>query len=143
MGSKLHRWAVISLTLLLSACGGGGGDKSGALGPSSPTISSIAPSSSVVGASALTLTVTGANFTSASVIQWNGSARSTTFGSATQLTAAITQTDLAIAGSATVAVSNGAGSSSANVAFGITPQIANGIAMPGNPADPVDRKSVV
>ena len=137
MGSKLHRWAVISLTLLLSACGGGGGDKSGALGPSSPTISSIAPSSSVVGASALTLTVTGANFTSASVIQWNGSARSTTFGSATQLTAAITQTDLAIAGSATVAVSNGAGSSSANVAFGITPQIANGIAMPGNPADPV------
>ncbi len=137
MGIKPHLWAVSLLAMLLLACAGG--DKGGAAStaPALPSISSISPSSSVVGASPLTLTVTGASFTSASVVQWNGSARTTTFSSATQLTAAITQADLAIAGSATVSVSNGAAGSSANVAFGITPQIANGIAMPGNPADPV------
>jgi hypothetical protein len=134
MGTKPHLLAVILMALSLSACGGG--DKgTGSTAPAPPSISSISPSSSVVGATALTLTVTGASFTSVSVIQWNGSARTTTFGSATQLTAAITQADLAIAGSATVSVSNGAAGTSANVAFGITPQIANGTAMPGAPTD--------
>jgi IPT/TIG domain len=87
-----------------------------------PTITGLNPSSATAGSAAFTLSVTGANFVSGSVVRWNGANRPTTFGNSTQLTAAIPATDIATAGTASVAVFNpapGGGTSNA-VAFTIS-----------------------
>ncbi len=69
-----------------------------------PTVSSIAPSSATAGSADFTLTVNGSGFISSSQVQWNGSNRTTTFVSSTELTAAIPASDLAVAGTANVTV---------------------------------------
>src|SRR5262249_13534072 len=61
-----------------------------------PSLGSISPTSATAGSSGLTLTINGSNFVSGSVVQVNGSNRSTTFVSATQLTAAIPASDLSV-----------------------------------------------
>ena len=71
-----------------------------------PTISSISPSTAIAGGPGFTLTITGTNFVSGSVVRWNGSDRTTTFVSGTQLTAAIPASDIAAAGTANVTVFN-------------------------------------
>jgi hypothetical protein len=58
-----------------------------------------------------TLTVNGTNFTSDSVVNWNGAAQATTFVSATQVTAVIPATNAAFPGKAGVAVTNSLGTS--------------------------------
>jgi uncharacterized protein (TIGR03437 family) len=55
----------------------------------SATISSLSPISVVSGGPAFTLTVNGSGFVPASQVQWNGTAVSTTFVSAVQLTALV------------------------------------------------------
>lgn len=87
-----------------------------------PTTFSITPTTAQQGDAALTLTVNGSNFVNASVVQWNGSARPTTFVSSSQLTAQIAATDLATFGNQTITVSNPApgGGVSGNLTFGIT-----------------------
>src|SRR5262245_49515287 len=72
-----------------------------------PTLSSISPSSTTAGGGAFTLTANGTNFTSSSVVRWNGSNRTTTFVSSTRLRAAITAADIAGAGTASVTVRTG------------------------------------
>lgn len=69
-----------------------------------PTTTAINPSIGVAGGAAFTLTVTGTNFANNSTVNWNGSARTTTFVSATQLTAQILASDIAAAGTASVTV---------------------------------------
>src|SRR2546425_3135129 len=69
-----------------------------------PTVTSLSPTSTNAGGVAFTLTVNGTNFVSGSVVQWNSSARTTTFVSATQLRATITASDIATAGTASVRV---------------------------------------
>jgi hypothetical protein len=64
-----------------------------------PAITTLNPSSVVEGSGAFTLTVTGTNFLSTSVVRVNGSDRVTTFGSATEVTAAILAADVLTAGS--------------------------------------------
>ncbi len=71
-----------------------------------PALNSISPASATAGGAAFTLTVNGSGFLSSSVVQWNGSNRTTTFVSSTQLTAAITAADIAAAGTARVTVVN-------------------------------------
>ena len=78
-------------------------------GPAAPTLTSLSPSSAAAGGPAFTLTVNGSNFVSGSVVRWNGADRTTTFVSATQLTAAIPAADIAAAGSASVTVQNPGG----------------------------------
>ena len=87
-----------------------------------PTLGSLTPSSASAGGAAFTLTVTGTNFVSASVVQWNGASRTTTFVSSTQLTAAISAADISTAGSASVTVFTPApgGGTSAPLSFTIT-----------------------
>jgi len=87
-----------------------------------PTIGSLSPSSRAAGSGAFTLTVTGTNYVAGSVVRWNGSSRTTTFGSSTSLTAAITATDVQSAGTATVTVFNPApgGGTSGGATFTIT-----------------------
>jgi hypothetical protein len=97
-----------------------------------PTVTSITPSTAVAGGPAFTLTVTGTNFTSTSVVQWNGNSRTTSFVDATRLTAAIPATDIAQPATATVRVATGTTNSN-SVNFTITqfsslyfPQIVTG-----------------
>ena len=82
-----------------------------------PSIGSLSPSSATAGGAGFTLTVTGSGFISSSVVQWNGSNRSTTYVSSTQLTAPITASDIASSGTAQVTVFNptpGGGTSNAS-----------------------------
>jgi hypothetical protein len=69
-----------------------------------PSLTSLSPGSTTVGGPAFTLTVGGANFVSGSVIQVNGSNRTTTFVSSTQLNAAIPASDIASAGTLSISV---------------------------------------
>ena len=88
-----------------------------------PTLTSSSPAGAIAGGAAFTLTVTGSNFVNGSTVNWNGSARTTTFVSATQLTAAISATDIATAASASVTVVTPApgGGTSAALTFPIAP----------------------
>jgi Subtilase family len=97
-----------------------------------PTLVSLAPATGQAGGAAFTLTLNGTNFVSTSVANWKGSARATTFVSATQLTAAITAADLATSGTASVTVVNpspGGGTSNA-LTFTITDFSVTGPAAP-------------
>jgi trimeric autotransporter adhesin len=71
-----------------------------------PTLSSLSPNSATAGSAALTLTVNGTNFINGSVVRWNGQNRTTTFVSATRLTAQITAADLSSAGAVPIIVFN-------------------------------------
>jgi Tol biopolymer transport system component len=66
----------------------------------------FSPASATPGSGAFTLTVNGSNFLSTSVVAWNGSPRTTTYVSSTQLTASIDKEDIAVAGFASVSVYN-------------------------------------
>lgn len=82
-----------------------------------PAINSLSPRSATAGGAAFTLTVNGSNFVTASVVNFNGSAKATTFIKSTQLTAALTAADIAAAGTSNVVVTNpapGGGSSPAS-----------------------------
>ena len=89
------------LLLVVAGCGGG----SGTTPPPTPTptptpnpspaITTLSPASAAAGGAAFTLTVDGSNFVPASVVQWNGNSRTTTFVSASQLTAQILAGDIA------------------------------------------------
>jgi hypothetical protein len=81
-----------------------------------PTITALSPTSATAGGAAFTLTVNGTNFNASSVVNFNGAAKTTTFVSATQITAAITAADIAVAGTLAVTVTNptpGGGTSAA------------------------------
>jgi FG-GAP-like repeat len=71
-----------------------------------PLINSISPSAAGPGATSLNLTVMGENFLPGSVVNWNGSPRTTTFNGVTKLSAAITTSDLATESTANVTVTN-------------------------------------
>ena len=66
----------------------------------------LVPDAVSSGGPAFTLTVNGTGFVSGSVVQWNGAALSTQFVSASQLTASVPASDIAVASTATVTVSN-------------------------------------
>jgi len=85
--------------------------------------------------------VNGTGFVSGSVVNWNGSPRTTTFVSNSQLTASISAADVVVAGTATVTVSSPSpgGGVSIPVFLGITNafrQIAFGTSSFGNPSEP-------
>jgi len=110
----LRTASIISVAL----AGCGGGDHATSTPPNNPvpTITSLSPNSEVAGSAAFMLIVTGTNFLSSSMIQWNGSARPTTFASSTQVQAQIDAADVAAVGSVNVTVFNpspGGGSSGA------------------------------
>jgi hypothetical protein len=66
----------------------------------------MSPGTKTAGAASFPLTVGGANFTTKSVVLWNGAARATTYVTATQLTATILASDIAAAGTGLVTVAN-------------------------------------
>lgn len=72
-----------------------------------PTITSLNPTTAAPGAAGFTLTITGTNFSSGSVVQWNGQNLATTVVSATQLTAVVPPSLIATPGTVTIRVVTG------------------------------------
>lgn len=96
--------------------------------PPTPTTTSISPTNATAGSVGFTLSVNGTNFYSGiSTVQWNGSPRTTTYVSATQLTATITAADIASVGSASVTVLNSGNATASNAQ---TFTINSGVAAP-------------
>ncbi|MGO9273506.1 MAG: beta strand repeat-containing protein [Terriglobia bacterium] len=78
----------------------------------------LVPTTAAPGGAAFTLTVNGTGFVNGATVNWNGSARTTTFVSGEQLTATINATDVAVAGTASVTVVNPTpGGGTSNVVF--------------------------
>lgn len=71
-----------------------------------PYISSISPSSVTAGTNAFVLTVNGREFTSRSLVLWNGSSRPTTFVNSWKIQAQISKTDVSVAKTVTIAALN-------------------------------------
>lgn len=87
-----------------------------------PTIATVSPDTKIAGSAAFTLTINGTNFNSTdSKIKWNGVEKTTTFISATQLTAPITASDIASVGTADIVVYNSCNAFTSNLkTFSIT-----------------------
>src|SRR5215469_15285649 len=124
--------AVTGLTfsIFMAGCGGGPGSGSGEGSGGGqpppnlvPAITSLSPNSATQGGNALSVTITGYNFMSSSSAQWNGSARTTTYSSSTQLQVQLTAADIATPGSAAVSVTNPTpgGGNSGSAEFTINP----------------------
>lgn len=104
---------------------------------SSPTVTSISPNTATASDPGFTLTVNGTNFTNNnSAVTWNGSIRTTTFVSATQLTATIPSSDLLTAAVIPVGVTTtGAASVSNTQNFTINAATGGTFALNTAPAD--------
>jgi len=107
VNQRVEGLVVLLSVLCAASCGGGGGSSPAPpAGNPVPSVSSLSPSSVSSGGAAFTLTVNGTGFISSSTVGWNGSSRTTTYVSSTQLTASITAADIATAGTANVTVVN-------------------------------------
>jgi len=130
------RVLVILMAALTAACGGGGGggaDPGGGSTSTTPTpvtLTTLAPAAVNAGTAATVLTATGSGFTASSVIEWNGTALTTSYVTSTSLTATLPAADLATPGTVPVTVSNtsSGGASSGVVNFTISEQTAPTIA---------------
>lgn len=87
-----------------------------------PVLSSIAPISTSAGV-AVTITANGSNFASGSIILWNGVGLTTTYYSATKLTAPLASTQVGVAGTDKVSVYTPGrfGGTSAYLSFTVNP----------------------
>ena len=124
--------SLILFILLANSCsksdtGGTGGG--GTANNPTPVSVSMSPTSIVAGSAGFTITVTGSGFVNGSVIQWNGVALTTSYSSATQLTATVPATNIATAGTATITVFSPApgGGTSGSLNFTITTVIVNNL----------------
>lgn len=128
--SDLVRWGTNGLAFI--APGAGSTDqevylvRSSVVSPTAanptPVLSTISRASAVAGQPSFVLTVNGSNFLASSVIDWNGTALTTTFVNSQQLTATVPASAVAQVGTAQVAVYTPApgGGSSASANFTIT-----------------------
>ncbi|MCI0387960.1 MAG: IPT/TIG domain-containing protein [Acidobacteria bacterium] len=89
-----------------------------------PTISGFNPTAIAAGSAAFTLKVLGNGFVPGSVVNWNGSPRTTMFDNSGQVSAQVTAADVATAGSANITVVNPApgGGTSNTLSFTISSQ---------------------
>ncbi len=84
-----------------------------------PAVTTLSPNSITAGAAAFTLTINGSNFTSTSTAIWGATALKTACKSTKQLTATVSSSLVATAGTAKITVIS-AGGTSAGAAFTIT-----------------------
>jgi hypothetical protein len=83
------------------------------------TVTGLGPNSATAGGSSLTLSVTGTGFVNGSIVQWNGSALTTSYQSSTQLLASVAANLIASPGNASVSVLNPGGATSNTATFTI------------------------
>jgi len=120
--------AILVLTLALLEIGCGYSSKA-TTPPSAgnmPAITQLAPNSATAGGADFMLTVNGNHFNSDAKVNWGGAARTTTFVSASQVTAAISAADIAAAGTVPVTVTN-PGHSGGTYGGGTLPETSQGM----------------
>lgn len=104
------RMKALFLAALLAAgvaCGYSSKSTTPATAGTVPNVSELAPNSATAGGPAFVLTVNGANFNSNAVINWNGTAQTTTMVSpGTQVMATIPAANIADSGTVSVTVTN-------------------------------------
>lgn len=100
------------LTFTIQSSGGG---------TTPPTLSSLSIVSANTGSGSTNVTITGTGFHAGSVGRWNGSNRTTTFLSSTQVRVTLTTTDLASETLGAISVSNSGGAGSAPLPFYVVP----------------------
>jgi len=112
LASDVASPGAIDITVVNPGPGGGMSTPKGftivAVQPGAPSLNPMSdpfsPTSVKAGGDAFTLTVNGSNFAANDPVTWNGQVRTTTFVNSTQVTASINASDIATAGSASVAV---------------------------------------
>ena len=122
-GAQLASAGPLSVTVTNPTPGGGtSGAQTFTVNNSAPSVTSLSPVSAVVNSGGFTLTVNGSNFVSGSTVNFNGAAKTTTFVSATKVTAAILASDVDSVGNFPVTVTNPApgGGTSTSVNFAVT-----------------------
>lgn len=92
---------------------------------SSPVLSSISPNTANAGAATFIISTTGSNFTNASTIDWNGTALTTTYISATSLTASVPAANISTAGTNNITVTTSGAGSSAALPFTVNAVVLN------------------
>lgn len=115
--------AVCALVLVLPATVQKGGAQKGGGSTTSnlPVVNSLSPATKEAGMGSFVMTVSGANFTTGSVVRWNGSNVSTGYVASTQLNATIASSLVANTGTSyvTVFTSGRKGGTSNSLAFTI------------------------
>jgi hypothetical protein len=100
---------VILLMLMIPSCGGGSGGGGGGTPPPGnpvPSITSLSPAQLAGGSQSQTLTINGAGFARSSEVSYNAASRTATYVSASQLSIALSGSDLAQIGTYPVVVTN-------------------------------------
>ncbi len=109
---KIRFFAVAAIALMTIGCGYSSrnymGTKNGTL-----NIVQLSPAGATAGGGDFTLTVTGAGFGSDSVVYFGSTAKPTSYGTTTQVTAQIAATDIANPGMVQVYVRSGGVNSNA------------------------------
>ncbi len=99
-----------TLLLALIATGVGCGYSSKATTPAvagaMPAIAQLAPNNATSGSTGFTLTVNGTDFSTTAIVNWNGTALTTTYISTSQLMATVSATDIATPTTVPVTVTN-------------------------------------
>jgi subtilase family serine protease len=90
-----------------------------------PVLFALSSNSGVSGGASFTLSVFGDNFTSSSVVLWNGAVQPTTFVSSTQLNVQISEADIAVDGTYLVSVSNPSPNPGTSIALPFAAIVAN------------------
>jgi len=115
--NRFSLWILVSLAgLLIVSC-------QVQISYPAPVIKSLSQTSIEAGQPAFVLTVNGSNLTPVSIVEWNGTARSTIFVSSSELTAQILASDIQNAGTALVTIftTSPGGGTSQSLTFTITP----------------------
>jgi hypothetical protein len=97
---------LTALAAFTLACGYSSQPTTPAVAGSMPTISELAPASTTSGGPSFVLTVNGTNFSAKATINWNGTAQTTTYISASQIMATIAATDIAAPATVPITVTN-------------------------------------
>jgi len=131
---------TLPFTVLPPASGGGGGGSGGTA--STPTLTGFSPPSASAGGPAFTLQVNGTGFVTGATVLWGTTSLTTTFVSATQLTAAVPASLIATAATVNITVTNpGVSTASSAKPFTVGPpaslsvtSLSPATAAPGSPA---------
>jgi hypothetical protein len=97
---------ALVLIVLTQACGYSSKATTPPTAGTMPTIEALSPNSANHGGAAFVLTVNGSNFNSNAVVNWNGTAQTTSYVTGDQLTASIPASAIASAGTVQVTVTN-------------------------------------
>ena len=115
-----------AITVTNPGTGGGTSNAVNFVVTPAPTLTSLSPNTAAAGSASFVLTATGTNFSTSSVITFNAVALTTTFVSATTLTATVPASAIATAGTVPVTITTSApgGTASAAVNFIISAPVA-------------------